>query len=121
MEFVMMRDRTIASVLGHAIEFKKGVPMHVPPALYPEVLAAGGVPKGELSEEESSAVVEPVEPHVRSEKIQLAIAALVERGKREDFTAHGAPHPKALSTELGWPVAAKERDAEWALFQADQG
>jgi hypothetical protein len=120
MKFVMLRDRTVVSTLGHAIEFKKSVPTFVPPALYAEVLAQGGVPEEELPEEDASKVVEPAEPHVRSEKIQAAIAALVERGKREDFTANGSPHPKALSTELGWPVASKERDAEWARFQADQ-
>jgi hypothetical protein len=120
MEFMMLRDRMVTSVFGHSIEFKKGVPTHVPPALYAEVLAAGGVPKEELPEEDASKVVEPSDPHVRSEKIQVAIAALVERGKREDFTANGSPHPKALSVELGWPVASKERDAEWARFQADR-
>lgn len=121
MEFVMLRDRTVASVYGHTIEFKKGVPTHVPPMLYAEVLAAGGVTKDEIPEEDASKIVEPTEPHVRSEKVQAAIAALVERAKREDFTANGAPHPKALSAELGWPIAAKERDVEWALFQSDQG
>ena len=120
MEFMMLRDRTVVSVFGHAIEFKKGVLTHVPPALYAEVLAAGGVPKDELPEEDASKIVEPAEPHVRSEKIQAAIQVIVDRARREDFTATGAPHPKILSAELGWPIASKERDAEWALFQADR-
>ena len=44
MEFVSMRDRQVNSILGHCVGFKKGVPQHVPPALYDEVMAAGAVP-----------------------------------------------------------------------------
>lgn len=120
MEFVMMRDRTISSVLGHSIEFKKGVPTHVPPALIAEVLAAGGVTKDELPEDESKKTIEPTDPLERSGLIQEAIKVVVERARRDDFTATGAPNPKVLSAELGWPVNAKERDAEWGRFQAEQ-
>lgn len=120
MEFVMMRDRTVASVLGHSIEFKKGVPTHVPPALVNEVIAAGGVTKDEMPEDEVKKTIEPTDPVERSGLIQEAIKIVVERANRDDFTATGAPSPKVLSAELGWVVNAKERDAEWGRFQASQ-
>ena len=40
MKFTLNRDRVHASVLGLSVEFKKGVPTHVPPELYAEVQAA---------------------------------------------------------------------------------
>ena len=44
MKFTLNRDRVHASVLGLSVEFKKGVPTHVPPELYAEVQAFGAVP-----------------------------------------------------------------------------
>ena len=121
MEFVMMRDRTVVSTLGHSVEFKKGAPTHVPPALIAEVLAAGGITKDEIPEDEAKKTLEPTDPNERAELIQEAIKIVVERANRDDFTATGAPSPKVLSTELGWPISAKERDLQWAAYQASQG
>ena len=119
MKFVMMRDRTVTSSLGHAIEFKRGVPTHVPPALYKEVLAQGGVSEDELPEEDTGKkTIEPTDPGERSELIREAIKIIVERARREDFGATGAPQVKVLATELGWPVNAQERDIAWAEHQA---
>lgn len=119
MKFVMMRDRTIASVTGHAVEFKKGEPTHVPPALYKEVLAAGGVPEEELPDEDTRGkTVEPTDAAERSGLIAEAIRILVDRARRDDFGATGSPTVKALANELGWPVNAQERDIAWAQFQA---
>lgn len=119
MDFVMMRDRTVTSTLGHAVEFKKGVPTHVPPALYKEVLAQGGVSEDEMpDEDETKKTIEPTEPGERGELLREAIKIIVERARREDFGATGAPSVKVLATELGWPVNAQERDIAWAEFQA---
>ena len=52
MKFTLPRDRTIASTCGLSIEFKKGVPALVPPAMYAEVIAAGGVSEDEIPEED---------------------------------------------------------------------
>ena len=49
MKFTLNRDRVHASVLGLSVEFKKGVPTHVPPELYAEVQAVGAVPEDEMS------------------------------------------------------------------------
>jgi hypothetical protein len=45
MNFILNRDRTVVSTLGHSVEFKKGVPTYVPPVLYAEVSAVGAMPE----------------------------------------------------------------------------
>jgi hypothetical protein len=118
MNFVMMRDRTIASVHGHAVEFKKGVATHVPPVMYDEVMAAGAVPEEELPEEEPKANdAEPTDPSERKALVMAAIEQIALKNSREDFTASGAPHGKALAAVLGFRVDNKERDLLWAEFQ----
>lgn len=119
MKFVMHRNRTICSTSGHAIEFKKGELTHVPPAMYEEVMAAGAVPEEELDLEPKAGdeVVEPMEPKARQAAIFAAFEKITLRGQREDFTASGAPHAKALSNILGWTIQNKERDAVWTAFK----
>ena len=119
MKFVMQRNRTISSTSGHAIEFKKGEPTHVPPSMYEEVMAAGAVPEEELDLEPKTAdeIVEPMEPGARQAAIFAAFEKITLRGQREDFTASGAPHAKALSNILGWTIQNKERDTVWTAFK----
>lgn len=117
MNFTMNRNHTVASTMGHAVEFLKGVPTHVPPALYAEVQAAGALPETEISEDEAPKSNEPTDPVERKLALFAAFDKIALRGRREDFTAGGAPHNAVLSTELGWTVAAKERDIAWAEFK----
>ncbi|MBS0453963.1 MAG: hypothetical protein JSS14_21895 [Proteobacteria bacterium] len=116
MKFVMNRDRIVNSVLGHAIEFKKGQPTHVPPALYEEVMSAGAVPEEELAEDEKP------QPKLSAEDrkvlIVTAIEEIVLKNDPKEFTAAGMPHTKVISAKVGFDVAADERDAAWAAFQA---
>jgi hypothetical protein len=121
MKFMMSRNRTIASTCGISIEFKKGELHLVPPAMYAEVIAAGGVPETELSDDELK--VSTITPEVKAEREAAMIKAfekIVKRNQREDFTAGGMPHNAVLSRELGWNVVAKERDAAWVKFTAGQ-
>lgn len=120
MKFVLHRDRTIASKMGLAIAFEKGVAQHVPPAMYPEVIAAGGVPESELTEAEATGKTtdEPTDKDERKLALFGLFEKLVLRNVREEFTAGGAPHGAVLTKELGWSVSAKERDAAWAEFKA---
>ena len=119
MKFMMHRNRTIVSTSGHAIEFKKGELTHVPPSMYDEVMAAGAVPEEELDldPKDPDAVVEPTDPSARRQALFEAFETVALRGRREDFTASGAPHAKVLSDLLGWTVQNKERDAAWAAFK----
>lgn len=119
MKFVMPRDRIVASVKGHAIQFRKGEPTHVPPELYDEVSAAGGVPEEPLPEEviDPARVVEPSDSVARQIALFDAFEVIVLRARREDFTAGGMPHIAVVSSQLGWPVSAKERDLAWGEFK----
>ena len=119
MKFVMHRNRTIVSTSGHAVEFAKGELTHVPPAMYEQVMAAGAVPEEELDLDPKveGAIEEPSDPSVRRKDIFAAMEKVTLRGKRDEFTASGAPHAKVLSNELGWTVSNKERDQAWAAFQ----
>ena len=119
-DFVMNRDLTLNSIHGHSIAFKKGVTTHVPKALIPEVVAAGGLPP----DGEQVVLEDPVDkdkgPEDAGERQIMMIAAfeeIIARNNRDDFTAGNTPHAKALSKVLGWTVSAAERDAAWAEFQ----
>jgi hypothetical protein len=120
MKFVMHRDRVVASVYGHAVEFKKGVATHVPSIMHKEVLAAGGIPEEELVDDAPKRATEPTDPVERANAIKAVITELLELGRREDFTAAGSPHAKIISAKLGWNVDNKERDGVWGMMQREQ-
>lgn len=121
MNFVFARNKTVSSKFGHVINFQKDVPTHVPPEMYPEVIAVGGIPEEEIDldpPKNPDGKEEPVDPGARKAAIFAAFEALSLRGKREDFTAGGQPHPKALAKELGWSISNKERDTMWVAFKS---
>lgn len=122
MKFVMHKTRTIASTMGLSIEFEKGVPTLVPPYMYQEIIAAGGIPESELSDDElkTGNPNEPLDPAERKAALMKAFEQIVLRNVREEFTAGGTPHNAVMAKELGWPVPAKERDIVWAEFKADK-
>lgn len=120
MKFVMHRDRTIASTCGLSVEFKKGVPTHVPPGMYQDVLAAGGIPEEEIPENEMpKGKPTPEQLAEREQAMFAAFKKIVDGNQREDFTAGGVPTQAALSRELGWTAQAKERDAAWIKYLSD--
>ncbi len=121
MNFVLLRNRTISTVLGHSIEFKKGEPTYVPPEAYDAVIAAGAVPEEELPEAPVSGVTEPNDPAERRAAVYEAFEAIILRNNREDFAASGAPTAGAMASALGWPLSAKERTSFWAQFKAEKG
>ena len=118
MKFTLFQDRTHASLLGHSVEFKKGVPTLVPPALYAEVQAIGAVPEDELPAEEVS-LTEPSDPSKRTEDILAALDMIATRNDRTDFGANGSPRIPAMAVILGWKPTSQERDALWARYQVD--
>ena len=118
MKFTMFRNRTLCSTSGLAIEFVKGVPTEVPASMHEEVLSAGGVPESELDlDPKTKDNDEPVDPAERQKALFAAFETMLLRSKREDFTASGAPHGKALAVLLGWTVGNKERDTAWQAYQ----
>jgi hypothetical protein len=116
---MLPRNRTIASTCGLSIEFKKGEFHLVPPAMYAEVIAAGGVPETEIPDDEKPPA--PPTPESLAEREVLLFAAFEDMAKknaRNEFTAGGMPHLGPLAQRLGFSVEAKERDAAWAKFMA---
>lgn len=119
MKFVMHRDKTVASNMGLSINFVKGEPQQVPPYMYKEVIANGGVPEDELTDEELN-TGNPNEPREASDRKAALFAAfdqIILRNEREEFTAGGTPNTSVLTRELGWTVNAKERDIAWQEFK----
>lgn len=118
MDFVMQRDRTVASKTGHSIRFEKGVSQYVPPEMHAEVMAAGAVPTDEIDEKEPTTLpVRPEDPAELEKQVFAAFEQIVLRNERDDFTANGAPHGKTLQRVLGYTVHNKERDAMWTKFK----
>ena len=119
MKFTMPVTKTVATRSGHAIEFIKGVPTHVPKECWREVQAQGAVPEDQEvmhappKPTKGEQVDDPVE---RRERIFAAFTTMVEANRRGDFGASGVPHHKALEKVVGFEVDPKERDELWVEF-----
>lgn len=116
MNYIAPRKMTVASISGRSVNFEKGVPTYCPPQMHAELIAVGVVPEDEMEEPEVTGVKEPVIAKEREDALFAVYEKLVLRNKREEFTSAGSPHLAVLATELGWNVAAKERDSTWIAF-----
>jgi hypothetical protein len=119
-EMTLNRDFILATTQGHRIRFVRGVPVPVPRAVLNEALAIGATPAEELPPEEEKKSDEPIDPVEREIVLFDAFRKLLEGGKREDFTASGAPHHKAVSDLVGFRVQAKEVNPLWQKYQEAQ-
>lgn len=117
MNFILNRNRILATTKGHTIEFKKNEPTHVPPECHEEALAIGAQPETEIEEKAETGPRRPDTAEQVEAQVFAAFEKLMLSNGREEFTAGGAPHPKAVSTILGWKLDAKERDTLWTKFQ----
>jgi hypothetical protein len=115
--FVLHKNFTLATLMGHTIEFVKGEPTHVPKEAWKEATAIGAVPADELEEEVVKPKSTELDPDDRKAKIYAAIEGIVIAGVRESFTGNGSPHAAVISTAVGFEVGAKERDVVWAEFR----
>ena len=120
MKFILNRDKTVASTLGHCVAFKKGEPTHVPPDMYAAAIAAGAVPEDDLAEDVVKRPDHPTEPAEREAILFDVFAALVLRNSSDDFTAGGSPKESVLNAAAGFKVPAKEREAAWTKFKIGQ-
>lgn len=114
------RDYVLATTKGHVISFAKNEPTHVPPAVYNDAIAIGAVP---VDGTDPNVLVDPVEKAVVPLTLEEREAAIIgtfdtilSRNDREDFTATGQPHFKAVSELLGYKVAAKDVASAWQTF-----
>lgn len=120
MKFVLQRNFTLRTNLGHCITFTRGEPTNVPVGLYKEAIAIGAIPEDQsiLSKLEDDAEVvrrDPVmNPMLREKAIRSALMQMKERNLRGYFTAQGVPSLKQLELLTGFEVDKLERDRLWS-------
>lgn len=119
-EYVLNRTYTHRSTLGHIVNFVKGQPVWVPPALHREVTAMGAEPvdgeKLDLIDPDVPAL--PMAPGGDERKAQIlaVYAQLQARNQRGDFTGQGRPNLAILKELLGFEVITRERDDVWEEY-----
>jgi hypothetical protein len=117
--YVSYRDIIVSSVMGHSIEFKKGVPTPCPPTMHAELIAMGIMPEEPMVEEPvDEATQAPQDPVAYEAAVFAAFDKIVLRNTREDFTGTGVPHLGPMEKALGWKIDSKARDAlykKWTL------
>lgn len=117
--FKLNRNFTLRSTLGHIINFEADKETHVPPALVKEALSIGAEEVGGKTKVLDDETPENVIPSgdERNELIFKAMAALIEKNEREDFTGSGAPQVTAIEKIVGFDIDAKERDKLWVEYR----
>ena len=122
--FSLHRDYRFISAIGHTIQFNKGVPTYVPPALHKDVQAFGAVPvEGDvesiLGDEEAKKPEVPMEE--RHRQLLEAFRTLQERNSRGDFTGQGLPSLPALKKLISdFEPDKKEVENLWHLYVEQQ-
>lgn len=116
-DYVLNRTYTHRSTLGHIVNFVKGQPTWVPPALEKEVTVLGAEPVDgpKLDTLDPDAEALPMAPSGDERRAQVlaAFARLEARNQRGDFTGSGRPSLTILKELLGYEVIGKERDEVW--------
>jgi hypothetical protein len=123
-EYVLNRNYTLRSLLGHSVQFIKNEPVNVPALIEKEARAIGaervdGKNPDVLDPEREE--VAPLSAQERLEQITTAFELLVERNDPKDFTGAGVPSVKAVEKILGFDVDRNEVTRAWAAMRASQG
>lgn len=115
-KYVLNRDYTLRTLMGHCITFAKGEPTLVPPSVERDVIAIGG----ECIEQEKT---DPLDPEKQAEKIYddtereelltEAFKVLIGRNESKDFTGAGVPNVKAIERLVPFDVERNEITALW--------
>lgn len=116
MNFTMPFDKTVPTKLGHTIEFKAGVPTHVPKECWRAVQAEGAVPEDSIAEKVAPTKKVVEDALDRRKAVFKAFEQLVEKNRRGDFSANGMPKTQAIEKLTEFDIDAKERDALWRDF-----
>lgn len=120
---VLNRNYVLVTRMGHVVAFEKGVPTHVPYAVYQEAIGIGALPAdgsdpNVLNDDKRNTT--PSDPSERNPLIMKAIKTIVEKNERKDFTAAGSPSVKAVERELGFDVDGREVSAVWQAFHDEK-
>ena len=120
---VLNRNYVLTTTKGHSVAFEKGVPTHVPPAIYQEALTIGAIPPdGEEPQVEDVVKTDnaPGDPAERAPLILAAIEKLVAENARDNFTAAGSPTVDAVTKAVGFKVQSKEIATVWQQYHDKQ-
>lgn len=120
-EYVLNRNYTHRSTMGHSVAFVKGVPTFVPSLIEREVVAIGaervdGDNPDVLDPEK--VVAPPMAPDERAAQIRLAFELLTEKNDSKDFTGAGVPTVKAVEKIVGFDVDRNEVIELWSAVKA---
>lgn len=123
-DYVLNRTHTHRSTMGHIVNFVKGQPVYVPPALEKEVALIGAEPvdgeRVELLEDLPEALPEEPTGEERKKLLKLTYGQLEARNQRGDFTGQGRPNVKVLQSLLGFEVTNRERDEVWEEYVGER-
>ena len=120
---VLNRNYVLTTTKGHSVAFEKGLPTHVPPAIYQEALTIGAIPPdGEDPHVEDVVKTDnaPSNPAERAPLILDAIEKLVAENARDNFTAAGSPTVDAVAKAVGFKVQSKEIATVWQQYHDKQ-
>ena len=121
-QFVLNRNYNLRSTAGHIVDFKKGEPTWVPPALHNDAVAIGAEPLDGvvdvLGPEDTPK--QEMAPDQREAAIMLAFEKILRENERGSFTASGMPNARALQQACGMEVSTRERQDLWQKFREAQ-
>ena len=121
LEFVLNRNHRLISLTGHTVQFMKGEPVFVPPALKAEAIAIGAQPvDGDTDVLEEEKEVIELTPEERTEALIKAFKVLQGRNERGDFTGQGVPAIPALRKLVEFAPEKKEVETLWTSFLESQ-
>lgn len=121
-EFVLHRNYSMRSLMGHIIDFKKGQPTYVPPICAREAAALGAEcvdGKVDLLGPESIAPT-PLSFDERHDSILAAFQLIEGRAQRGDFSGAGIPKASAMEKLLGFEMEPKELAPMWTTYLVDK-
>ena len=121
-QYILNRNFTLATKMGHVIRFIKGEPTYVPPVCRHEAQSIGAVPadgSDPQTVDEKPNSPAPASPEERNALILEAIKDIQARNEREEFTAAGSPHPDVVSRILKFKVTQREIAAVLQKYNED--
>ena len=120
-DFILNRNHRLISLTGHTVQFMKGEPVFVPPALKAEAIAIGAQPvDGDTDVLEEEKEVIELTPEERTEALIKAFKVLQGRNERGDFTGQGVPAIPALRKLVEFAPEKKEVETLWTSFLESQ-
>lgn len=125
MNYVLNRNYVLVTLTGKSIEFRKGLPTHVPPDCIRSAIGIGAFPADGsevdviLEGDEPRLKKAPTDPVERQDAIMQVVRDLVIRNDRDDFTAAGLPSPKVISGILKWRVDLREVNNVYRIYNEE--